>query len=175
MKGTGLMESMMVLGLRLGPEGVGIEGSIGKALGMGLVYIGFIRVMYMLGNGQMGRVMGAEFIPAKMVAVLWGNSSGVSSMGLVTIISGMGTFMLENTLQTRCMDLECTVLEMGIGMKEPGTREEGKDWECTLSEMGRPNLGTGTMGFLTSQVHRTIPILFLLLRFIIPKYSMLSS
>lgn len=82
--------------------------------------------------------------------------------------------MLENTLPTRCMDLECTVLEMGIGMKEPGTREEGKDWECTLSEMGRPNLGTGIMGFLMSQVHRTIPILFLPLRFIIPKYSMLS-
>lgn len=88
MKGTGLMGSMMVLGWRLGQEGVGIEGSIGKALGMGLVYIGFIQVMYMQENGQMGRVMGVEFIHVKMVAGMWENSSGVSSMGLVTIISG---------------------------------------------------------------------------------------
>ena len=78
--------------------------------------------------------------------------------------------MLESTLQTRCMDLECIVSQMDIDMKEPGMRAEGKGLGCTLLEMGRPNLGIGIMGFLMSQAHRTPPILYLLLQFIIPEY-----
>lgn len=82
--------------------------------------------------------------------------------------------MLENTLQTRCMDLEFIILSMGIGMKEPGMRVGGKGLECTHLEMERLNLGTGKMGFLTSQALKAQPILYLLLLLIIPKYSMLS-
>lgn len=68
MKVIGLMASMMVLGLKHGRGVAVIEGSIGRALGMVLEYIGFTRVMCMLGNGLVGRAMGVAFIPARMVA-----------------------------------------------------------------------------------------------------------
>lgn len=76
-------------------------------------------------------------------------------------------------MQTRCMGLEFIILPMVIGMREPGMRVEGKGLECTPLEMERLNLGTGKMGFLTSQALKAQPILYLLLLFIIPKYSML--
>lgn len=59
---------------------------------MDLGSIGFILVMFMLGNGLMGRVMGVEFIHVRMGAVMLGNSSGASSMGLATTISGNSKF-----------------------------------------------------------------------------------
>ena len=89
MRGIGLMASMMGMGWRLGPEDGDLEGNIGKALGMGLGCIGSIPEMFMRGNGQMGRVMGVDFIAARMGADMWGNSSGASSMGLVITISGI--------------------------------------------------------------------------------------
>ena len=84
----------------------------------------------------------------------------------------MGTHILENILRTRCMDLVSILLQMGIGMREPGMRVEGKGLECTHSEMVKHNLVTGKMEFLTYQAPRTQPILYLLLLFIILKYSM---
>ena len=87
---------------------------------------------------------------------------------------GMETLMLESTLQTRCTGLECIVSQMDTDMKELGMRAEGKGLVCTLLEMGRPNLGIGITGFLMSQAHRTPPILYLLLQFIIPEYWMQS-
>lgn len=65
---TGLMESMMVMESKHGLEAAGIEGSTGRALGMVLECIGFILVMFMLGNGLVGRAMVVEFIPVRMVA-----------------------------------------------------------------------------------------------------------
>lgn len=88
MRGIGLTGSMMGMGSRLGLEEVGIGGSTGKGLGMVLECIGFIPETFMVGNGQMGRVMAVGFILAMMVAGMLGNSSGVSSMGLGTTISG---------------------------------------------------------------------------------------
>lgn len=64
----GLMESMMVMELRHGPEAAGIEGSTGRALGMALECIGFILVMFMLGNGLVDKAMDVEFILVRMVA-----------------------------------------------------------------------------------------------------------
>lgn len=64
----GLMASMMAMALRRGLGAAGIEGSTSKALGMVSEYIGFTLVMFMLGNGLVGRAMGAGFIPARMVA-----------------------------------------------------------------------------------------------------------
>ncbi|XP_024983428.1 uncharacterized protein LOC112519506 isoform X2 [Cynara cardunculus var. scolymus] len=133
---------------------------------------GFIREMFMLVNGRMVKVMDVEFILAKMVAVMWENSSGVLNMVLATIISEMGIHMLESISQTRCMALECIVLQMGIDTKDHGMKEEGKDLGCTVSEMGRPNLGTGRMGFLMSQAHRVPCLLYHRLLFIIPKCLM---
>lgn len=167
------MASMMVMGWRLGRGEAGTEVSIDRVSGMGLECIDFILVMYMLGNGRMGKVMGVEPILVKTVVDMWGNSSGVLSTAMATIILEMGTHMLENTLQTRCMGLEFIILPMVIGMREPGMRVEGKGLECTPLEMERLNLGTGKMGFLTSQALKAQPILYLLLLFIIPKYSML--
>lgn len=63
-------------------------GSIGRVLDMVLECIGFTLVMFMLGNGLMGRLMGVEFIPVRMGVDMLGNSSGASSMALVTTISG---------------------------------------------------------------------------------------
>ena len=80
--------------------------------------------------------------------------------------------MLENILRTRCMGLGSILLQMDIDMKEPGMRVEGKGLECTHSEMVKHKLVTGKMEFLTFQAHRTPPILYLLLLFIIQKYSM---
>lgn len=60
------MGSMMVMGLRRGQGAADIEGSIGRALGMVLVCIGFIREMFMLGNGLVGKAMDVGFIHARM-------------------------------------------------------------------------------------------------------------
>ena len=84
----GLMGNMMGMGWKRGQEVVVIVGTIGKALGMDSGCIGFTQVMFMLANGQMGRVMGVEFIPARMVVDMLENSSGVSSMDSATTISG---------------------------------------------------------------------------------------
>lgn len=173
MRGIGLMASMMGMGWRLGRGEAGTAVSIGRVSGMGLECIDFILVMFMLGNGRMGKVMAVEPILVKTVVDMWGNSSGVLSTAMATIILEMGTHMLENTLQTRCMGLEFISLPTVIGMREPGMRVEGKGLECTPLEMERLNLGTGKMGFLTSQALKAQPILYLLLLFIIPKYSML--
>lgn len=64
----GLMESMMVMESKHGLEAAGIEGSIGRALGMALGCIGFILAMFMLGNGLVGKAMDVEFILVRMVA-----------------------------------------------------------------------------------------------------------
>lgn len=85
---TGLMASMMVMGLKRGQGAAGIEGSIGRVLGMVLECIGFIQAMCMLGNGLVGRAMGVGFIPARMVVGMWENLSGVLNMVLDTTISG---------------------------------------------------------------------------------------
>ena len=70
------------------------------------------------------------------------------------------------------MDLVSIVLPMGIGMKEPGMRVEDRGLECTHSEMGKPNLVTGKMEFSIFQAHRIRLILYHLLQFTTPKYSM---
>lgn len=166
------MASMMDMGLRRGQGAAGIGGSIGRGLDMVLVYIDFILGMFMLGNGQMGRVMGVEFILARMVAGMWASSSGVSSMAWVTTTSGMETRMLGNTLLIKCMALGFILLQMATVMKEPGMRAEDKDLECTLSGMGKLSQGTGKMGFWMSLAHRMRPILYHLLLFTIPRCSM---
>lgn len=84
----GLMGSMMVMGLKHGQGVAGIGGNIGRVFGMVSVFIGFILVMYMLGNGLVGRAMVVGFIPARMVVGMWGNLSGVLNMVLDTTISG---------------------------------------------------------------------------------------
>lgn len=75
-------------------------------------------------------------------------------------------------MQIRCMDLGSISLQMCIGMKEHGMRVEGKGLECTHSEMVKLNLVTGKMGFLTFLARRIQLTLYLLLLFIIQKYSM---
>ena len=70
------------------------------------------------------------------------------------------------------MDLVSIVLPMGIGMKEPGMRVEDRGLECTHSEMGKPNLVTGKMEFSIFQARRIRLILYHLLQFTTPKYSM---
>uniref|UniRef100_M1B076 1-phosphatidylinositol-4-phosphate 5-kinase n=1 Tax=Solanum tuberosum TaxID=4113 RepID=M1B076_SOLTU len=82
---------------------------------------------------------------------------------------GMEIIMLGNILLIRCMVSEYMFLQMGIGMKEPGMREGDKGLGCILLETGKPSLVIGKMGSLTFQVHRTTPILYLLLLFTIPK------
>lgn len=82
------MENMMVMEWKLGLEGAGIEGSIGRDLDMVLGCIDFTQGMFMQGNGLMARVMGAESILVKTEVGTSGNSSGVSSMDLATTISG---------------------------------------------------------------------------------------
>lgn len=67
----------MAMELKHGREGVVIGVSIGKGLGMDLVYIDFIQEMFMQESGQMGRVMVVGFIPARMEAAMSENSSGV--------------------------------------------------------------------------------------------------
>lgn len=172
MRVTGSMENMMDMESRLGPEGADIEANIGKALGMDLGFIGFIPEMFMQVSGLMGRVMDVEFILVRMGADMLANLSGGSSMALAITISEMGTHMLENILRTRCMDLVSIVLPMGIGMKEPGMRVEDRGLECTHSEMGKPNLVTGKMEFSIFQARRIRLILYHLLQFTTPKYSM---
>nr|GMC89428.1 uncharacterized protein LOC112519506 isoform X2 [Ipomoea batatas] len=174
MKVIGLMGSMMVMELRRGQGGAGIEANIGKDLGMVLEFIGFIQGMFMQENGQMGRVMGVGCIPVMTVADMLVNSNGVSSMALATTISGMVTLMLENILLIRCMDLGFIALQMGIVMKELGTKAGDKDWECILLEMEKLSQVTGKMGFLTFQAHKVCPILYLLLLFTIQKCLMQS-
>lgn len=88
MKGIGLMGSMMVMGLKHGQGGADIGDNIGKDLGMDLGFIGFIQVMYMLGNGLMDKVMGVEFILVRTGAGMLVNSSGELSMALDITTSG---------------------------------------------------------------------------------------
>ncbi|RVW15009.1 hypothetical protein CK203_090418 [Vitis vinifera] len=76
-------------GWRLGRGEAGTAVSIGRVSGMGLECIDFILVMYMLGNGRMGKVMGVEPILVKTVVDMWGNSSGVLSTAMATIILGL--------------------------------------------------------------------------------------
>lgn len=173
MKGIGLMESMMVLELRRGQEEAGIEGSIDKDLDMVLECTGFIQEMFMLGNGQMDRAMDVEFIHVKMGVDMLGNSSGVLSTALDSTISGMAIHMLVSILQIRCMALVFMVLRMGTGTRVLGMKVEGKGWECMPSEMVKPNVVTGRMEFWISQARSRQPNPYLLLLFIIPKYSML--
>lgn len=82
------MASMMAMESRRGREEAVTVDTIGRASGMDLAFTGFIRVMFMLGNGLMGRVMGVECILVRMEVATLGNSSGASSMDLATTISG---------------------------------------------------------------------------------------
>jgi len=59
---------------------------------MGLVFIGFIRVMFILENGLMDRVMGVVFILVKMGVDMLESLNGVLNMVLVIIISGLFSF-----------------------------------------------------------------------------------
>jgi len=56
---------------------------------MALVFIGFIRVMFILENGLMDRVMGVVFILVKMGVDMLESLNGVLNMVLVIIISGL--------------------------------------------------------------------------------------
>lgn len=88
MRGTGLMASMMAMGLKRGQGVADIEGSIDKVSGMVLECTGFIQVTCMLGNGLVDRAMGAGFILVRMVVGMWENSNGELNMVLDTTISG---------------------------------------------------------------------------------------
>ena len=88
MKVTGLMGNMMAMEWKLGQEGVGIEGNIGKDLDMDLGCIGFIQEMFMPVNGLMDKVMVVEFILVRKGVGMLVNSSGVSSTDSGITISG---------------------------------------------------------------------------------------
>lgn len=55
---------------------------------MGLGCTGFTLVMYLLGSGVMGSVMGVGFTLVRMGAGMLESSSGASNTVLVTTISG---------------------------------------------------------------------------------------
>lgn len=82
------MASMMAMESRRGREEADTVVSIGRASGMDSAFTGFILVMFMPGNGLMGRVMGVECIHVRMGVATLANSSGGSSMDLATTISG---------------------------------------------------------------------------------------
>lgn len=56
---------------------------------MGLVFIGFIPVMFMPENGRMVRVMDVVFILVKMGVDMLESLNGVLNMALVITISGL--------------------------------------------------------------------------------------
>jgi hypothetical protein len=88
MKVIGLMGNTMAMEWKLGLEGVGIEGNIGKDLDMDLGCIGFIQEMFMPVNGLMDKVMVVEFILVRTGVGMLVNSSGVSSTDSGITISG---------------------------------------------------------------------------------------
>lgn len=88
MRVIGLMGSMMAMELRHGLKGADIGANTGRVYGMGLGFIGFIQVTFILVSGQMGTVTVVVFILVRMVVSTLGSSSGVLSMGLVITISG---------------------------------------------------------------------------------------
>lgn len=79
---------MMVMGLRLGHVGAGIEDSIDRVCVKGMESTASIQEMFTQVIGQMDKAMVVGCRPAVMAVVMLANSSGVSSTALVTTTSG---------------------------------------------------------------------------------------